>query len=449
LNTSAVAVEQTRSPVGAWYALVTLSVVTLYALIDGQVLALLAQSLKTDLHLSDTQLGSLRGLGSVLFSAIAVVPLGWLADRVDRRLVLAACILVWSIAVASCGLATGYWSLLLCMAFLAAGEAGLSPIVYSLIPELFPQRQRMTANFIFYATTILGAGAGLAIVGAVIDHIGLVADWLPDRPGFREPWRRVFFVIALPGPVLAMATWLIRLNRQAPRARVESPGPTREDQPEILGFLALHWKAVVGVFVPFGLALLGAGAVFAWLPIILMREFAFSAGAVGAGLGAATTAGSIAGLLITAASAKYLTSKWGTVTPVRLPQFGFLMVGMLAPLYLVAHSSTEMFLIAGAQTAAATGSSSLLPTVVQNLAPTHLRGRVFAISTVIATLFQVISPLAVGLLSDHVFKKTGGLLLSSIVVGVPCLLLAAATLRFAEKHILKTVDEVQKVHADA
>jgi MFS family permease len=174
-----------------------------------------------------------------------------------------------------------------------------------------------------------------------------------------------------------------------------------------------------------------------------MREFAFSAGAVGAGLGASTTAGSILGLVMTAASAKYLTSKWGAVTPVRLPQFGFLIVGILAPFYLVARSPTEMFLIAGAQTAAATGSSSLLPTVVQNLAPAHLRGRVFAISTVIGTLFQVVSPLAVGLLSDHVFKETGGLLLSSIVVGAPCLLLAAATLRLAEKHILKTVDAVQ------
>jgi MFS family permease len=444
LNTSAVAFEQTRTPLSAWYALVALSVVTLYALIDGQVLALLAQSLKTDLHLSDTQLGSLRGLGSVLFRAIAVVPLGWLADRVDRRLVLAACILVWSMAVVSCGLATGYWSLLVCMAFLAAGEAGLSPIVYALIPELFPQRQRMTANFIFYATSILGAGASLAIVGAVIDHIGLFTDWLPNGVWVREPWRRVFFVIALPGPFLAVATWLIRVKRQAPRARADTTSPTSRDQPEILGFLASHWKAVVGVFVPFGLALLGAGAVFAWLPIILMREFAYSAGAVGAGLGASTTAGSVTGLVITAASAKYLTSKWGAVTPVRLPQFGFLIVGILAPLYLVARSPTEMFLIAGAQTAAATGSSSLLPTVVQNLAPAHLRGRVFAISTVIATLFQVISPLAVGLLSDHIFKKTGGLLLSSIVVGGPCLLLAAATLRLAENHILKTVDEVQR-----
>src|SRR6478752_4226398 len=103
---------QTRASVAAWYALGILSVAVLYSIIDRQVLILLAQPLKTDLHLSDTQIGSLQGLGAVLFSSIAVVPLGWLADRMDRRWLLALCILAWSVAIAACGLATGYWTLL-------------------------------------------------------------------------------------------------------------------------------------------------------------------------------------------------------------------------------------------------------------------------------------------------------------------------------------------------
>jgi len=444
LNASVAAFEPTRTPLVAWYALAALSVVTLYALIDVQVLALLAQSLKTDLHLSDTQLGSLRGLGAVLFGAIAVVPLGWLADRIDRRLVLAMCILVWSGAVAACGLATGYWSLLLCMAFLAAGEAGVSPIVYALIPELFPERQRMTANFIFYAASILGGGASLAIVGAVIDHIGLFAHWPPNALSVHETWRRVYFVIAVPGPFLALAIGLIRLKRRGLQAQSEAAETTSQERPGIFAYLASHWKAIVGYFASYGIALLGAGAVFTWLPIILMREFALSAGEAGAGLGGAITLGSIAGLVIAAVGANYAKSKWGAVTPIRLPQLGYLIFSLLSLFYFVAHSPIGIFLIATVQMAAATGSSSLMPTVVQNLAPAALRGRVFAISTVIATLFQVISPIAVGLLSDHVFTRTGGLLLSSITVGAPCLLLAAATLRGAEKHILKTVEEVQK-----
>jgi MFS family permease len=121
---------------------------------------------------------------------------------------------------------------------------------------------------------------------------------------------------------------------------------------------------------------------------------------------------------------------------------------LLTPLYLVARSATEIFLIAGVQMAAVNCGNSLMPTIVQDLAPAPLRGRVFAISTVITTLFQVISPIAVGLLSDHVFTRAGGLLLSSIAVGAPSLLLAAITLRLAEKHVLRTADEVRAL-ADA
>src|SRR5262249_49813605 len=153
------------------YAIAILSAAVLYAVIDRQVLMLLAQPLKAELLLSDTQIGSLQGLGAALFAAVATIPLGWLADRIDRRLLLVVCVLIWSAAIASCGLATGYWSLLVCMAFLAAGEASLSPVVFALIPDLFPQGQRMTANFIYYAATILGSGAGIALAGTVVEHI--------------------------------------------------------------------------------------------------------------------------------------------------------------------------------------------------------------------------------------------------------------------------------------
>lgn len=438
---------QTRAPRASWYALAVLSVTLLYAVIDRQVLMLLAQPLKNDLDLSDTQIGTLQGLGAALFAAIAVVPLGWLADRIDRRLVLAGCILVWSAAVASCGLATGYWSLLLSVAFLAAGESGLSPIVYALIPELFPERQRIIANFIFYAATILGSGAGIALAGAIIDHIGWLVPLLPRGWFADETWRLVFFAVAVPGPFLAMAIGLIRLKNRAPRVRAESGATKPREQSEVLGYLKSHWKAVVGIYASFGLALLGAGAVLTWLPVILTRQFGLSAGAVGAGVGSAIAIGSVTGLTVTAASAKFLMSKWGAVTPIRLPQLGYLGLGLLTPLYFLARSPTEIYLIAGLQMAAVNCGNSLLPTVVQSLAPAELRGRVFAISMVIATLFQVVSPISVGLLSDRVFTQPGGLLLSSISIGTPSCLLAALTLRLAQQQVLRTIAEMKALSA--
>lgn len=433
---------QTRAPLAAWYALAALSVAVLYSLVDGQVLTLLVQPLKTDLHLSDTQIGSLRGLGSTLFATIAVVPLGWLADKIDRRLLLAMSILVWSGAVASCGLASGYWSLLLCVALLGAGEASLTPVVYSMIPELFPQRQWMSANFIFYAATLLGAGAGYAIAGAVIDHISQVAQWFPTGPFSHQTWRQVFVVVALPGPFLALAIGLIRMKRRVSHAQARAVAVTHQERPELRRYLVSHWKALVAVFAPIGLALLGASAFFTWLPVILMRQFALSAGSVGAGFGSAVTIASITGLAAAAVGGNCLKSKWGAVTPLRLMAVGYLIFGLLSPLYLAARSPTGIYAIATLQIAAFTGGNALMPTVVQNLAPAELRGRVFAISRVIATSFPVVSPIAVGLLSDRVFHWSGGLLLSAIMVGAPSLLLAGAALWLAEKPILKTVDEV-------
>ena len=73
---------QQRAPRSGWYAITILSLTVLCAVIDRRVLMLLAQPLKAPLDLNDTQIGSLQRLGAALLAAVAVVPLGWLADRI-------------------------------------------------------------------------------------------------------------------------------------------------------------------------------------------------------------------------------------------------------------------------------------------------------------------------------------------------------------------------------
>ena len=440
--------REKRTPAGSWIALATLLVTMWYAVVDKQVIVLLAQPLKADLHLSDTQIGSLQGIGAALFTAIAVFPIGWIADRVDRRFVLAACILVWSAAVAACGFAQGYWSLLACVAFLSAGETGLSPIVFALIPQLVAERVRMTVNFVMFGATLVGAGAGFALAGVVVDHIGWFAQWAPQGPFTRETWRLVFLVVAIPGPFLALAAACIRLQAREQVHDVPVAQPAARKR-EFLAYLASHWKAVAGIYVSSGLVTLGTAAIFTWLPVIFARQFGLNASAVGSGFGTAVAVGTIVGLGGAATSASFLKSKWGAATPVRLCLLGYCILALSAPLYLLFPTPSAMFVVAGIQMTALIGGNSLMPTLLQDLTPASLRGRIFATATVVTTVFQVISPIAVGLLSDHLFISAGGLLLSSIVLGISGFVLAAALLRLAEKHVVQTVYEVRALSSDA
>src|SRR5438309_307330 len=115
------------SETGAWLALAVMVAVMLYATIDRQVFGLVAVEMSNTLHLSNTQLGIIQGLGFSAFTLIAAYPIAWFADRFDRRWVIAACIFSWALGTAACGLASGFVTLCAASAAVAAAEAGIAP----------------------------------------------------------------------------------------------------------------------------------------------------------------------------------------------------------------------------------------------------------------------------------------------------------------------------------
>src|SRR3546814_5705392 len=107
--------------------------------------------------------------------------MGWLADRFARRLILAVGIICWSLATGISGLQNSFGGLFLGTVGIAIGEAGVAPIIYAMIPDLFPERQRSTANFIFYGASLIGSGAGMAIGGGMLQWLSGSAHELPLR----------------------------------------------------------------------------------------------------------------------------------------------------------------------------------------------------------------------------------------------------------------------------
>ena len=132
-----------------YYVLAMLLLVYCVSFIDRQILAVLSPPIKAELHLSDTQLGVLKGLAFALFYAGMGVPLAILGDRINRVKLISICLGIWSAMTALSGAASTFAHLLLARMGVGFGEAGGVAPSHSLLSDYFPPAQRATALGIY------------------------------------------------------------------------------------------------------------------------------------------------------------------------------------------------------------------------------------------------------------------------------------------------------------
>uniref|UniRef100_UPI0039835DD4 MFS transporter n=1 Tax=Phenylobacterium sp. TaxID=1871053 RepID=UPI0039835DD4 len=154
-----------------WYVLILLTAVHVLGYIDRWILSLLIEPIKADLGLNDFQIGLLLGPAFALLFITFGVPFGWLADRVERRRLLAAGIALWCLFTAGSCLAKDFPTLFLMRMGVGIGEAVLAPCAFSLIADFFPAMQRPRAVSIFMTGTFIGAGTAFLIGGPIITYL--------------------------------------------------------------------------------------------------------------------------------------------------------------------------------------------------------------------------------------------------------------------------------------
>jgi MFS family permease len=188
-------------------ALAVLFLVNVLNYYDRQTLAAILEPLRHEFSLSDTQLGGLFTLFTVVF-ALAGLPLGKLADTGSRRGLLAGGIAVWTALTGMAGLATSYAVLLGTRLGVGIGEAVCTPAAASWIGDLVPAWRRARAMAGFMMAVPVGIMLSSAIGGAVAQAHG---------------WRMALGLAALPGLVLVPAVlWLREPERPRPLAESES-----------------------------------------------------------------------------------------------------------------------------------------------------------------------------------------------------------------------------------
>jgi predicted MFS family arabinose efflux permease len=128
-----------------WYVLLVLTLVYALSIADRFVMSTLIEPIKADLKLSDSAIAFLTGTSLAFFYVTAGLPLAYLADRTNRRAMVALALGAWSFMTACCAVAQNYRQLLLARVGVGVGEAGGTPPSTSLISDYFPWRRRAFA----------------------------------------------------------------------------------------------------------------------------------------------------------------------------------------------------------------------------------------------------------------------------------------------------------------
>ena len=180
--------ERKQPSLYAWYVLALLSLTYVLNFIDRQILAMLIEPIKKEFGVSDTAMGFLSGFAFVFFYSIVGIPIARWADRGSRKLIITLALTIWSGMTAACGLARNFVELSVIRVLVGVGEAGGSPPAHSLIADYFPQHKRATALSIYAWGVYLGAALAFLAGGYLVQNYN---------------WRVAFYVVGLPGVLLA------------------------------------------------------------------------------------------------------------------------------------------------------------------------------------------------------------------------------------------------------
>lgn len=370
-----------------WYMLALLVGVYLSLSIDKMVISVVAEPMKREFGLSDAQIGIISGLAYTVPFGLAIMPMGWLVDRVNRRNLLTLNLSIWSGLTALCAFASSYAMLLLTRIGVGASEAAAQPASMSILADTFEPKRRATAVSIYSA----GAPAGNIVTF-------LLGAWILAH----FDWRMVFLIAGIPG--IGIALLMLSTTREPPRgafdAVVARTTPKRSLLQDALALFRmrslLHAATanMIAVSVQFTLVV--------WLVSFLMRIHGFSVSQaallVGIGTGVIQTIGSLV--------VGPLADRFSDGVPSRL--------ALIPAIGAVGVSISGIVLTLAPNTAVAIGAMMVLALIagftlgpsyalILSLAPAEIRGSTIALAKLLTiAVGNTALTFATGLLSDAI-----------------------------------------------
>ncbi len=377
----------------AVYTLGFLTLISTFNYLDRSILGLALPAIKVEMAASDTALGLVSGLAFVLFYSVLGLPIAWMADRWNRRNIIAIGFMFWSLMTALTGLAANIWQLALARFLMGAGEAcGIAPS-NSMISDLFRKARRPLALSIF------GLASSLSFI-----FFFPVAGWIAEHWG----WRQMFFVAGAPAIVLGLL-FLFTVKEPARGAKEEH----KRNLDNASFFEAVKFLAGSKTYLLLlgGVTFMGANlfAATVWVPTFLARVHGLSMGDI------ASTLGPLRGILgaIGILAGGVLIDRLGRRDEryrLRIPAIACILVGPAEVLFLLGGGRMEWVI--------GYGLTSFFTVIYQwpsfavalNVARVRMRAVASAIVAFFSSLVgQVVGPFLIGILNDLLEPSYGDL----------------------------------------
>ena len=261
----------------AWYVVIILYLAYTLSFVDRQIIAFLIDPIKQDFQITEVQFGLLHGLAFTLFYTIMGIPLGWLADRTNRRNLMTVGVGVWSLMTATCGVANNYLQLFLARIGVGVGEAALGPAAYSTISDSFPQEKRGLPISVYSAGVLCGAGLANIFGGLVVEYAMTTGPRTIPLVGQIQPWQLSFLLVAFPGIFIVLM--MLSVKEPVRREKVSVDGKVSLGQ--TFRHIQRYWFAYLTLILgPTGFALTNYG-LMTWVPSLFVRSYEWNRAQVG------------------------------------------------------------------------------------------------------------------------------------------------------------------------
>lgn len=372
----------------------------IYALnfLDRAIIVILAEPIKHDLKLNDTQLGLMAGLAFALLYTILGIPFARFADRptTNRVTLISLCLATWSAMTVLSGWARNFGEMLLARVGVGVGEAGCTPTAHSLIADIVPASKRTSALALYGAGIPLGTLLGMVFGGLLTDLYG---------------WRNAFIAAGAPGIVIALiVVAIIKDPRRISAPAVKSVAADRVGWSETY----MHIRELLSSR-PFLHLLVGSSLVSflgystgVWTPVFFIRSHGLTPGQVGLWLGLCQGISGMIGMVLGGVLADRMSGPRKENTLV-VPAIGLV---ASAPVFIVVYSLSDWRLAFMVSCISSIVSSFYYGPVFstgQRLAGAESRALASAILIFAQNLIGLgLGPLAFGALSDWLAGQVGG-----------------------------------------